>query len=359
MIINFVLPRSTNTPMGGYKICFQYANKFAELGYSVHIYFVINAPAKSMQLMLAQIKGKTIKRTKYRSLNWFGINSNVNLHFDVSPEKIINLQNGVIIATHWSTADIVSESHVKNQNKFYFIQDFEDFDPNASTEDIIHTWKLPLKKIVISKWLVRKGIELGVKTYLIPNFIDLDEFMIDNFVPNIQRKKIVSFLWHDNPRKQSSMGLKIAKQLKSIDSEIEIACFGTTVPDDDTIDFKFIDATPSVLANNVYGKSAVYMMPSRKEGWGLTGLEAMNCGAVVVAIDNGGIHEYASKDSVVLVPNDEQKLLDSVLKTINNMKLRQNLASNGKKVAEQFSLDYSTQKFLNFLQQKGEIETDE
>ena len=91
MRINFVLPRSTNTPMGGYKVVFQYANYFSDKGHDVHIYFVINAKINSLNLWRAKISGLVLKQNIYRHISWFNLRSNIHVHFDVSSNTIRNI----------------------------------------------------------------------------------------------------------------------------------------------------------------------------------------------------------------------------------------------------------------------------
>ena len=51
---------------------------------------------------------------------------------------------------------------------------------------------------------------------------------------------------------------------------------------------------------------AIYVLPSAYEGWGLTAVEAMACGAAVITTRNGGVEDFARDgDNALLVPPRE------------------------------------------------------
>ncbi|AWZ46832.1 glycosyltransferase family 4 protein [Latilactobacillus sakei] len=350
MRINFILPRSTNTPMGGYKVVFQYANYFSDKGHDVHIYFVINAKSNSFALLRARISGRFFKRSTYRSISWFKLQDNIHIHYDVSSNIVKSIKQGSVIATHWSTARLVLDSNVREKDKFYFIQDFESFDPSADERMIEETWRFGLNNIVISKWLQYKAAELNVPAILIPNFINQKEFDITNLVPNMERGDTISFLWHNNSRKQSRIGLKVLKKVKKEFPNLKIIEFGATVSNDDAVSESYQNADLESLSNRIYGQSAIYFMPSSVEGWGLTGLEAMYHSAAVISVNNGGINEYAvNGESALIIENNEKAMYEGIMKLLRDKAYRQYLVKNGIEVANKFSLSKSGDKFINVL----------
>lgn len=63
-----------------------------------------------------------------------------------------------------------------------------------------------------------------------------------------------------------------------------------------------------------YDKIDVLLMPSRSEGFGLTAIEGMARGCVVVASDTGGLPEVVTEDAGLLHrPGDEADMADKVL----------------------------------------------
>lgn len=358
MRVNFVLPRSTNTPMGGYKVVFQYANELVrQFNYEVHIYFVINAKMLSFLGAKTWLGGHLKNHESFRSITWYDIDPSVKLHFDVFTNTIENIDKGCIIATHWSTVACVYRAKVNPKNKFYFIQDYEIFDKNVDERTLNETWLLPIKKIVISKWLASKAKELNATPVkIVPNFINLNEFPIaEDGVPT--QRDTVSFLWHDNPRKQSDMGIEITRRLHLMFPNFRFVIFGASIPKQSLPSFLTVYTRPSpaTLSKEVYGRSLVYFMPSMKEGWGLTGLEAMASGAAVVSINNGGINEYAvNNQSAIIVPNSKEKLFNAIVKVLNNERLRLTLQREGYKVAQSFDMGKQVDLFKKLLTEIGE-----
>ncbi|MCC4502876.1 glycosyltransferase family 4 protein [Limosilactobacillus reuteri] len=346
MRINFVLPRTTNKPVGGYKIIYQYAKRLSKEGNDVHIYYLL-FQGNILTTFLRKIEGQIFK-DKYRKVDWFNLQG-VKLHFDQTTENIINISDGKIIATHWSTADVVYRSNCKLANKFYLIQGYENFDPAVTEKKLDATWHLPLKKIVISKWLYKKGLELGINENdmsYVPNFIDTKEYPI--LEDERQDRKMISFLWHNNPQKQSSMGISVATALKTKFPNLEIVMFGANITDHPK-NIKIINNASVNQLNNIYRHSLVYFMPSRLEGWGLTGMEAMACGAAVVSVDNGGIWEYANNKSAIIVKNKEKELLNAICSLITDSSKRDKLTSNAYREIKKLTLDEAYKKFLKVL----------
>lgn len=348
MRINYVLPRSLNIPMGGYKVVFQYARELGNLGHNVHIYFSTNVSMKQIGYWKQWLKGH-LSAKKFRQVTWFDFgDSNVKLHFDQSREQIKRIDEGKIIATHWSTAKVVSECLCKD--KYYFLQGYETFDPNASKQQIDNTWRLPLTKIVISDNLFKITKKLGVEnsTKLLKNFVDTKEFPIRINNSDDDRDSI-SFLWHENPQKQSELGLKIAKRLHHQFPNLKIKMFGVGIDGNIPNWIEIINNATVDDLNIIYRKSLVYYMPSAYEGWGLTGMEAMACGAAVVSVDNGGIWEYADQKSAVIVDNDVDQLFNAIVDLIEHPKKREQLVTNAYQRVTELTLAKQTKKLVQIL----------
>src|SRR3546814_2501625 len=68
------------------------------------------------------------------------------------------------------TAESVDRLPAAKGRKFYLIQHLEDW--TGPRERVLATWKLPLEKLVIARWLKDIAIELGESTSYQPHSID-------------------------------------------------------------------------------------------------------------------------------------------------------------------------------------------
>src|SRR5437867_10660528 len=82
-----------------------------------------------------------------------------------------------VIATAWWTAEFVHTYPLSKGEKFSLIQGYEAWD--GSPDRVDASWRLPLRKFVVSSWLLTKGLELGVERdamRLVPNGIRLERY---------------------------------------------------------------------------------------------------------------------------------------------------------------------------------------
>lgn len=347
MKIQFILPPNYNQPVGGYKVVFQYANWLSSRGHEVHIYFM------NLKELIGKRQLRWIKRVLAKQSNptnevsWYNIDPRVIVHYSVNYKVVERLTNGVIIATFWKTAITVLKARVPSKNKYYFIQGYEIF--ATSEKNVIETWHYPLKKIVVSNWLEEKANELGEQVELIPNFIDESDFHEVNESIKIPT---VSMLWHDNPRKGSSVGLNILKQIKQEVPSLHAIFFGkNTSPENlpDWIEY-YQNATVSELRDEIYGKSTVYLMPSEFEGWGLTAMEAMAVGTPVISFENGGIRNYANDESAILIPVGDVKMMQiELMALLQNSEKRATIKAKALSKLKGYTINSSGAKFDKIL----------
>ena len=93
------------------------------------------------------------------------------------------------------------------------------------------------------------------------------------------------------------------------------------------------------------------MCSSIKEGYGLTGMEAMACGAALVSSDYEAVHEYAKDGyNVLLSPvRDVNAMVENVSKVFDDASLLYNLSRNAIDSLKDFSWEEAIKKFEKFL----------
>jgi len=97
--------------------------------------------------------------------------------------------------------------------------------------------------------------------------------------------------------------------------------------------FKFIRTADKATLRRYYSNASVFLLPSYYEGLPLSLLEAMSCGAPVVATSVGGIKEIIKhgQSGFLVRPGDLEALAQSVVYLISNPLLGRQLGENARK----------------------------
>jgi glycosyltransferase involved in cell wall biosynthesis len=80
---------------------------------------------------------------------------------------------------------------------------------------------------------------------------------------------------------------------------------------------------------DLYRHALVFAYPSHHEGFGIPPLEAMACGAPVIATRTGAIHEYAEGAAMLIAPGDRAALRDALARAVRDASLRAELRARG------------------------------
>ncbi len=353
-IITFLLPGSSRKPVGGYKVVYEYANCLINDDYNVNIVLSATILWKEQKLR-TKIKGlikyfyfKIFKNNCY-PYNWFPLNKNVKIYWVPSlAEKYI--PNGdYIFATACETAEYVNKYSNKKGEKYYLIQGYENW--NFSEERLINTWKMPLKKIVISNWLKKIGDDLGEITYLINNGLDFNRFNRDICMENRNPKSIL-ILYHEMEIKGFKYGLEAVKTVKKKYNDIEVSCFGIfKKPKNLPLWIKYYYLPSQKELRMLYNNASIFVGTSLGEGWGLTLCEAMQCGCAIVCTNVFGYNEFAfdKKNALLCESKNSNELAKNIIKLIENNELRCRLADNGYEDIKDFTWEKSYNKLKKIL----------
>lgn len=112
------------------------------------------------------------------------------------------------------------------------------------------------------------------------------------------------------------------------------------------------DALPAL-----YGQMDIVWMPSRSEGFGLTAIEAMSCGCVVVAARTGGLPEVVRDGEVGLLhdPESTSSLTEKTVSLIENPVRLTEMSHRAVRHVERFSFDRYARLFNNLYQKIGKV----
>lgn len=89
--------------------------------------------------------------------------------------------------------------------------------------------------------------------------------------------------------------------------------------------------------------------PSLVEGWGLVAMEAAACGTPTVGFNVPGIRDAVKDGESGLLADTRQDFIDSIIKILQDRKLRSRLSKGARKWVRQFSWDKTARNFLEVI----------
>ncbi len=103
----------------------------------------------------------------------------------------------------------------------------------------------------------------------------------------------------------------------------------------------------------IYSAAELFVHPSEFEGWSMTTVEAMACGAPVVAVNRGGLGEVARGHALMIEQPTVESLADAIYRVVSDDELRSSLRS--KSLARGASLRWSdtTRRTLEIVRAVG------
>lgn len=332
--ITFVLPTLSYVPNGGFKVVYEYANRLFEIGHKVNlIHPNIVEYAKDLNGSKGRFSNIKFLIRKIRKKNytgyWFPIDRNIkNFFVPTLAEKYIP-KSDIIVATGWQSAKPVMSLSASKGIKFYFIQSLETW--AGPEEEVIESWKYPMHKIVISKWLLDYAYSINETADYVPNGLDYSMFNMDE-KPEKRNNKSILMLVSNNKVKGTEFGLKVLNEIKTICPEVELLLFGADYFEKPLPEGAKFYLNPSQKAlRRLYNKSSIFLSPSLIEGFPLPPAESMMCGSALVASDIGGHKEYAvdGKNSLLFPPMDINGASQAIRRLIEDNNMRISLANQG------------------------------
>ncbi|HEY0847589.1 MAG TPA: glycosyltransferase [Noviherbaspirillum sp.] len=100
----------------------------------------------------------------------------------------------------------------------------------------------------------------------------------------------------------------------------------------------------------LYSTAALFVFPSKHEGFGLPALEAMACGAPVIGSCTTSLPEVIGLDEAMFDPTSPQAIADKMQQVLEDDHLRRRLLEHGKVQAKKFSWDVSARRALRALE---------
>jgi len=356
MRITFLLPCYTWTPAGGPRVIYEYANRLANRGHEVtvvqplHLKYV---PSEQPTLR-AKLRGMLYSARGWAtnpSLGWLSVDKKVRTLFVPNSDCSHIPDADAIFATSWHTVRSVLECPETKGEKCYLIQHYEVW---AGSSDLVDaTWRAPLHKVVIARWLMDKGAELGCgdMTY-IPNAMNHDIYRLTQ--PFENRRRRVAMMFSTMQFKGSRDGIKALEIAKRRFPDLEAVFFSTSRRQPWVPEWVEYHRNPeqNFIVNEIFGRSSIFVSPSLAEGWPLPPAEAAACGCAVVSTGNGGVREYIDHgvSGLLSPPGDPESLAENICLLLENESLRLRLAKTGNMVVSRLNWDRSVDLFEEFVE---------
>jgi len=349
--VTFLLSGSGAVPVGGFKVAYEYANGLADRGWKVRVVHPrilsadeIDSLRSSAFLRTRRWLGHQRSRLTgdFRPDRWFQVSPNVELLCTKSLEPRFLPSSDAWVATFWDTATWAT---TLPGAKLYLIQHLETW--CGPEQAVMATWKLPLHKVVISRWLEDVAHDLGESSDYIPNGLDFKTFGID-VRPEDRHANTVAMLYHHSDWKGSADGLKAIYEVKAKIPELKVRFFGLPARPHGLPEWvEYYQNPPQGKLREIYNWAAVFISPSWAEGWPLPPAEAIQCGAALVATDIGGHREYAIHTETALLSPAKcpSALAANVTRLLEDPETRVRLAKGGNKHIQQFTWDRAVTSF--------------
>jgi glycosyltransferase involved in cell wall biosynthesis len=257
---------------------------------------------------------------------WFPLNPNIPWvkfgNYD-HLARHLSTRDAAKCATWWKTALPVAGASKPGEG-FYFVQDVESnyYTAPSMKRAVTETYKLPLVKFTDSICAEDE----------IPNCpfiglgIDLDLYRpIDGI-----RRQVNGIMSLSRPQRLKGWSLYCEAYRRLYHSrKFTLYSFGTA-----GVHPPYSSALPRGISDEelvkFYNRVGIFLSTSVHEGFSLTPLEAMACGATVVTTNAGGNMVYARHgENCLVVPNDAQAIVDTCLGMIEDIDLLVKLQEGG------------------------------
>ena len=332
VILTFLAP-SMRRPVGGAAMIYEFATAMADRGHEVHVVHL-------------DIFGSVA--TSANEIEWFDLDDGVEHHF---------LGAGPYDPSMAPRADIIFGFSPEAAPEavglpVVFIQGYRMLSEQRETS----AFHAPCPKICVARWLVDVGRDLGVPAQQlvhVPLGLRHDVFRLTT--PIGSRSPVVSFCFNPHAQKGARDAFEALGEVRERVPELRVLVFGSTRPAHQIPEWMEFRLAPeqTVLVEDIYNRSQVFMMPSIVEGFGLPAAEAMACGAALVTTDNGGSRDYARHGETALVspPGDVGSLVEHTMQLLEDDTARIDLAEAGYRFVQRFSWPASAARLERFLEE--------
>lgn len=208
------------------------------------------------------------------------------------------------------------------------------------------------------------GGDLMARTYVVPEAVDPELLAaVDTHHDESNRNdsRTILFVGRRDPYKNLTGLIRALAHVRShlsdarlivigppderyLEPEREAARLGVT----EAIEWRGYTSGSDLAA--AYRTAGVFALPSLYEGFGLTVLEAMACGAPVVVSDRASLPEVAGDAALYASPDHPEELADALVRVLTEPSLANELRRRGRLRAREFSWALAAQMTIEIYQ---------
>lgn len=310
---------------GGVRVMLTYARELKVLGHEVT---VLAHESSRRKLWFKKVFSPKLK--------WFALPQEVKVAYvsqTLADKTIARISPDVVIADSAPIAWWFINSPFKTVEMIQHDERLYHGEPLQVAE----IYRSPLKKIVVSTWLKdRLKADFNVEAELLLNSFDRELFKPVPRTKANDGKIRVLVLDHPYKWKGTEEAIKMVRELQLKYPQVVLMGLGARQDlEKNKFDEFYFSPAQGKLAE-IYSRADIFLCPSWDEGFGLPSLEAMACGTAVVTYDNGGSRDFAHDGETALVSprRDEQSLKNNLERLIVDKELRQKIAANGLRLAQ-------------------------
>jgi len=346
MRVTFVLPGRARRYSGGFKVLYSHAALLARRGHSVNlVHAPFLAPGGSAGARFrarAAFMAGSAGLLPWSPEAWMPRESGISHSWvpRISEETLPDAD--ALIVSFWHTAEWVRPVGERKGRKLYLIQEYEMYMTAGADQRrrMEAGFKGGFRNVAISPAVAEMLRRCGASAAgMVPNGIDLATFRLANPIDAPSRLS-VGFPWRPEGFKGAETAVSALEVVRErLGRPIEVWSFGPDSGRSLPEWIRHVVLPPDGDLARLYNGTAVFVLPSDYEGWGLPGCEAMACGAALVATDSGGVKAYAtSGETALLSPaGDVERLAAGVLELLNDEGERIRLAARGHAHVQQFT----------------------
>lgn len=349
MRVTFLMPGWAWTPSGGYRVVYALASALAARGHDIAVVHPRMMPADALapaglELRLRRRVDRLRNLLVRPAVRWERMHPAVRMLYvpDLAERHIPDAD--AVVATFWSTAEAALRYGPQKGAPAYLVQSYETW--GGPQERVDATWRAPLFKLVIARWLLEQGRALGVPAddmTHVPLAIDHDVFRTTR--PVAGRPPRVATQYAAATVKGFDVALQAMQLARVRVPQMSAVAFGIDRRPSQLPAWIEYHRNPSqqALAEEVYARAAVYLCASFLEGWHLPPAEALACGCAVASSDIGGVRDYARDgETALLAPaGDAPALAGAVTRLLGDEALRTRLAHAGRDLIGTFRWERS------------------